>query len=241
MLLSFDVDTAAIAEHDHWHSFEHLPERLAIPGFLRGTRWVAVEGGPRYLVLYEVESLATLNSAAYLERLNAPTPWTARMMTRYAGMRRGLCSVVCSEGFGLGRLALLVRLRPSQGDGGTHAWLCGQLLPELRMRPGLSSAHLLQGAATPAMTNEQRIRGADATVDSALVVTAHDELALKQVADGLLGAAGLPRQGAADIAAATYTLHHSLTRAEVAGGAHPADAPVGGSACPAPVFGTPAT
>ena len=51
----------AIAEHDDWHTHEHLPERLSIPGFLRGTRWVALQGQPRYLVLYEVERLDTLD------------------------------------------------------------------------------------------------------------------------------------------------------------------------------------
>ena len=81
MLLSFDVASDAIDEHDDWHTHEHLPERLSIPGFLRGTRWIAQQGRPRYFVMYEVKELATLASAAYLERLNNPTPWTAKMMT----------------------------------------------------------------------------------------------------------------------------------------------------------------
>ena len=41
MLLLFDVIEDAIPEHDEWHTHEHLPERLSIPGFVRGTRWVA--------------------------------------------------------------------------------------------------------------------------------------------------------------------------------------------------------
>ena len=38
MLLLFDVAQDAIPEHDEWHTHEHLPERLSIPGFVRGTR-----------------------------------------------------------------------------------------------------------------------------------------------------------------------------------------------------------
>ena len=90
MLLGFDVAHEAIVEHDDWHTHEHVPERLGIPGFLRGTRWVAHSGGPRYLVLYEVEALTTLTSDAYLARLNNPSPWTSRMMPHYRGMTRGL-------------------------------------------------------------------------------------------------------------------------------------------------------
>jgi hypothetical protein len=41
MLLTFDIVEEAIPEHDDWHTHEHLPERLSIPGFLRGTRWVS--------------------------------------------------------------------------------------------------------------------------------------------------------------------------------------------------------
>jgi hypothetical protein len=102
MLLLFDVAPEATSEHDDWHTHEHLPERLSIPGFLRGTRWVALHGKPRYLVLYEIDELPTLTSAAYLERLNNPSAWTARMMPHYHGMTRGFCSVPGSFGLVLG-------------------------------------------------------------------------------------------------------------------------------------------
>src|SRR5215471_20209310 len=147
MLLSFDVDADAVDEHDRWHTHEHLPERLSIPGFLRGTRWVATEGGPRYMVLYEVESLQTLVSQPYLARLNNPTPWTTKLMPHYRGMTRGLCAVLGSFGFGYGGSAALIRFRPEDGRAAPlHRWLLEEALPVLPQRPGLGSAHLLQGA-----------------------------------------------------------------------------------------------
>ncbi|WP_349741034.1 hypothetical protein [Roseateles cavernae] len=33
-------------EFEHWHSHEHFPERLALPGFLRALRWADAGGGP---------------------------------------------------------------------------------------------------------------------------------------------------------------------------------------------------
>ena len=116
MLLSFDVDAEVVQEHDRWHTHEHLPERLSIPGFCQGTRWVALGDGPRYMVLYEVESLATLGSQAYLDRLNQPTPWTTRMMPHYRGMSRGLCRVLRSCGLGMGHYALQLRFKPAQAS-----------------------------------------------------------------------------------------------------------------------------
>lgn len=221
MLLSFDIAAQAVAEHDRWHTHEHLPERLSIPGFLRGTRWVAATpddaGGPRYLVLYEVASLATLASQPYLERLNNPTPWTTRVMPHYRGMRRGFCSVLGSFGFGTGHACALVRFKaPARGaQAAPHGWLLRDLLPGLPARPGLGSAHLLEGAETPAMTNEQRMRGtADAGVDSALVVSGYDSAAVAEVARHL-SAGELERQGATSVNHALYRLDYALARAEL--------------------------
>ena len=213
MLLSFDVLPEAVAEHDHWHTFEHLPERLSIPGFQRGTRWIALEGQPRYMVLYEVEALTTLTSAAYLERLNNPSPWTAKIMPSYRGMRRGFCAVAGSFGHGLGHLCALLRFKPSpDAAAALRHWLLHEALPALPSRPGLGSVHWLEGALTPAMTQEQRIRGADAAVDSALLVTAYDRTVLAALLKSELGATALARHGALDATQALYRTDYSLTR-----------------------------
>ena len=216
MLLSFDIEASAIEEHDRWHSHEHLPERLSIPGFLRGTRWVATGPGPRYMVLYEVESLATLASAAYLERLNNPSPWTTRMMPHYRGMVRGLCAVVGSVGPGQGGVAALVRYSvDAQQADALNRWLLGEALQAVAQRPGLASAHLLHGAQAAAMTQEQSIRGADRAVDSALIVTGYDSDAVGACAVALCAAGGLPDRGAVAPIWAIYRYGHSLASAEI--------------------------
>lgn len=216
MLLSFDVAPDAIAEHDRWHTHEHLPERLAIPGFRRGTRWTALQGGPRYMVVYEVETLATLASPAYLERLNHPTPWTQKVMPHYRGMVRGLCAVRGSFGFGQGGVAALIRYSTDAAQAeALTAWLLNEALPPVPQRPGLGSAHLLQGAQDAAMTHEQRIRGADRGVDSAIVITGYDATAVSAYAAGLCGAAGLAERGAIGLLCATYGCHYTLTRDEL--------------------------
>lgn len=216
MLLSFDIAPEAITEHDDWHTHEHLPERLSIPGFLRGTRWVALSGQPRYCVLYEVAQLATLSSDAYLQRLNHPSPWTAQMMPHYRGMTRGLCAVVGTQGLGMGHVALLLRFTAAAGRReALRDWLLRDLLPHLPARPGLGSGHLLEGALTAQMTNEQRIRGADAGVDWALLVTGYDQDSLQTLAATELGKTELEARGARDIASALYRTDYTLTAQEV--------------------------
>ncbi len=216
MLLSFDVVEEAIAEHDEWHTHEHLPERLSIPGFVRGTRWVALRGQPRYFVVYEVEQLATLTSEAYLERLNNPSPWTSKMMPHYRGMTRGFCSVKGSFGLGIGSIGLLIRFKPAAGaDSSLREWLLQEALAQLPSRPGIGSVHLFEGALTPKMTNEQRIRGADAGVGWAVFLTGYSQDALASLMQGDLGNAQLERHGAAEMFDALYRLEYSLTAREV--------------------------
>lgn len=215
MALSFDVVPEAITEHDDWHTHEHFPERLSIPGFLRGSRWVALQGQPRYFVMYEVEELGTLASAAYLERLNSPTPWTAKMMTHYRGMTRGLCSVTGSFGLGLGTAGLLIRFQPAPGkETALREWLVKEQLPILPQKAGLSSAHLLEAALAPPVTNEQRIRGKDAAVNWVLLVTGYSAEKVALLAEKEFSEGVLEKNGATGRTAGIYRMEYSLTERE---------------------------
>jgi hypothetical protein len=197
LLLLFDIASDAIAEHDDWHTREHLPERLAIPGFLRGSRWIAAAGAPRYFVMYEVREVATLASSAYLARLNSPTPWTAKMMKSYIDMRRALCSVAASFGAGLGSTALLVRYSAEPARRQTlHDWLTKDVLPSVAAQPGIAGARVFAAALEAGMTREQEIRGRDGALDSALLVTGYDAGVVAALADRELHARDFAAHGA---------------------------------------------
>ena len=71
-----DVPADKEGEFNRWYNEEHLAERLAIPGFLNGARYEAVKGEPKHLAVYELESPAVLESAAYKKVAGNPTPWT---------------------------------------------------------------------------------------------------------------------------------------------------------------------
>jgi hypothetical protein len=220
MLLSFDIVPEAIVEHDDWHTHEHFPERLSIPGFLRGTRWVAQQGQPRYFVTYEVARLDILASAAYLERLNNPTPWTAQMMVHYRGMTRGLCKLVGSFGAGMGQAALFMRFKPGPGkEAALREWLLEEALPALPSQTGLASAHLFEGGLAAPATNEQRIRGKDAAVDSALLVTGYSAEAVATLSQTGLGGPQLEQRGAIGVRGGVYQMAYSLTERELSSSA----------------------
>ena len=108
----WDMAPAMRAEFQDWHTHEHFPERLAIPGFRRASRWQAADGGDGFFVLYELASHDVLSSPAYLARLNAPTPWSTKLMPHHANMVRSQCRVVATQGGGIAAHALTLRLSP---------------------------------------------------------------------------------------------------------------------------------
>ena len=187
------------AEFEHWHAHEHFPERLAIPGFLRASRWHAADGGEGFFVMYELASHAVLSSPDYLARLNAPSPWSTQLMPHHRDMVRTQCHVLDSRGAFVARHALTLRLSPAAGQETGLRRTLAELAASLVGRPGLVGLHLLQHAA-PAIgpTREQAIRGhADQAADWVLVACGYDLAALRELGQAELSDDALAGSGAA--------------------------------------------
>lgn len=216
MVLYYDI-TGDNADHDDWHTYEHMHERLSIPGFVRATRWVATTGVPKYMVIYEVTGTEVATSPAYLERLNNPTPWTASMMSRFRGMVRGFSSVVAGSGFGLGNAAVSVRFTPAAAEeSNLKNWLAQEIFPAMSSRRGMAGVHLLQPAPPPPMTKEQSIRGPDTVMSWLVLATAYDADSLSRAVAEHLEPAALERHGAMSaITMGAYALHYAVTAQEV--------------------------
>ncbi len=103
----WDIAPEMKSEFEDWHSHEHMPERLSIPGFLRGTRWIALSGEPSYFISYEAKNLNSVTSGPYLDRLKNPTPFTGsnHPMTRHSKLAPARKLARDSSDFGHPRLA----------------------------------------------------------------------------------------------------------------------------------------
>jgi len=156
-----DVDPSGEADYVDWHNREHMPERCAVPGFRRGRRYVAVAAAPKYFMMYETETLATLASPAYVERLNNPTPWTQKCLALFRNSNRTACRTTASLGGGIGGAIATIRLGPSPGrEQALRQWLVAEALPTILERPGISAAHLCEAdvETTTVKTKEKDIR-----------------------------------------------------------------------------------
>jgi hypothetical protein len=202
-ILAIWNDILAAAEDDYhdWYLRDHFPDRLSVPGFRRGRRYVALAGAPKYFTFYETAAPEVLASAAYLARLEDPTPWTGRVMPSFRAMSRTPCRVEASLGAGEGGVVLTIRLAAPAGERARLlAALAAELLPAALECRRVVAAHLwaaLPRTAGPP-TREVRLRGGpDAAIDLAAVVEATDAEALAAVAEGPLASASLAARGAA--------------------------------------------
>ena len=198
-------------EFEDWHTHEHMPERLAIPGFQRGTRWRAVGEAPSYFILYEVARVSVLTGPEYLARLNDPTPWSRKMMPHHLDMVRSLCRVHASSGGLVGGFLARIRFSPARrGARAVVEWLAREMLPALSQRKGLLGGCVLRAQPqTGPRTTEQEIRGGDQTADWILLVSGYEERVV-EAATGDLRAELASRKADVDPTAPIYAPSCSL-------------------------------
>ena len=207
-------------EFGDWHSHEHFPERMSIPGFRRGSRWTSALDTQGFFVLYELEAYETLTSAAYLDRLNHPTPWSTKMMPHHLDMVRSQCRAAASFGGGIATSLATVRLSPRAGEGERLKAALIDAIRDVPATAGLTGAHLLvtDTPQTSSPTAEQRIRGADAAADWIVLLSGYEGEAVEQAASAKLSAAELVRIGAQEkMIAGRYRLGYAMTAQDLAG------------------------
>lgn len=91
-------DTGRRHEYEQWHIYEHVPERVALPGFLGADRYRSVDAEPSYFTVYHLESLAALSTEPYRDVFTHPTPWSASMRPLLSDFYRLPCVRASSAG-----------------------------------------------------------------------------------------------------------------------------------------------
>jgi len=219
------VQAASEADYNAWHSLEHMPERLSVPGFRRGRRCQALDGAPeslRYFMMYEADEPQVFVSEPYLARLNDPTPWTRRILSVYIAPSRTVCRVLASEGRGTGGwLATLQFGQAAPALPDESRLIAG--MREAMGLPGILGAHVLRGDSSLGQqpTAEKTFRESggepDRTVALALLIDGLDRDSTQAALDSALD--GLSDAQRRCATATLYRTQHVLADADVARGA----------------------
>jgi hypothetical protein len=90
-----DIRPALESDFVRWYDEEHLPQRLAVPGFIRAARYEAgpaVYSGslampeappPKHLAVYEMDGPEVLESEPYRRLIANPSEWTQRVRSTF--------------------------------------------------------------------------------------------------------------------------------------------------------------
>ena len=161
LALWVDIDPADGSLFEHWHSREHVQERVGCPGWLRGSRFRGVETPGRYLLFYDAETTAAFESPEYYARLGNPTEMSRAIFPKFRDTWRTVCTVEQRWGEGIGAAALT--LRTTVGNTAPFDTLAGLQTARVDMLAG--QANLGQ-----AHTTEKDLRVApDRQIERALV------------------------------------------------------------------------
>jgi len=190
-----DVERANLTDYRHWLTREHTTERVTTPGFLACRVFHAVRADiERFFILYELETPEVLDGAAYLARLNAPTPWSQRIMPQLGNFIRGggVVTARAGRGEGLTIAALrLERLPPAATP----------LADNIAALDGIAAVQIgaTDLARTSVPTVEKGMRQNEGVFAGLLLIEALDEKSLRsalrsagQMAPDIVGGAGNP-------------------------------------------------
>ena len=193
-----------------WHINEHIPERVGIPGFRRGRRYIAVDADsqPEFFTLYETDTMQVLQGGDYTNRLNAPTQWTKATTAWFRDTARALSRVIVSHGPGAGGVLLTIRFDCDDPPiAAVSALVCAA-----GQAARVTGAHLCQGdrAASAVRTAESRDRtDIHEPPNCFIMIEATDAEALRHILpDDALSSAG----ARGPVVRGVYRLEYSRTK-----------------------------
>ena len=210
-----DLLREARDDFHQWHNREHMPERVGIPGFRRGRRYVAIAGTPEYFNLYEADSAEVLGGQDYLNRLNAPTEWTRQVVPSFRNVSRSICRVVYTHGVGQGAFMLTLRFDVAQSDRSRVVKALRQrLLPPLCDNKGIAGVHLCLAdeSISKVETAEKKARADTTQVPTWIILIEGNSSADVQAAGAALSQDLQPLLSAADVPILTSVYQLEFSR-----------------------------
>jgi hypothetical protein len=215
-----DIVSEAQAEFNRWHTREHMPERLGVPGFEVGRRYEnpSLEMY-RYFTLYDGRDLDVFQSEPYLQRLNAPTPWSIRIQPHFRNFIRGACQVVASSGSGVGGALLTARVELGESGRNAIEASATALTDEISGLDGVTGVHIgiVDAAVTLVRTRETELREStrESVYDAAVLVEGLSRADLLPISERLEQWL-TPARGVHSIDGAVYDLAYLLLNEETA-------------------------
>ena len=170
-----DVEPQDWTDYRHWLTREHTTERVTTRGFLASRVFRASRDDiNRVFILYELEAPEVLDGGAYLARLNAPTPWSQRIMPKLGIFMRGGGVMVARAGRGEGATITALRIETLPGNP-------QELAEALAACDGVAAVQIgaTDKARTSVATTEKGMRKEEGFFSGLLLIEALDATSLQ--------------------------------------------------------------
>ncbi len=164
-------------DYNLWHSLEHMPERISVKGFLRAFRCVGLKcknDNDKYFMMYDVINKDVLSSKQYLNRLNNPTDWTSKILSKYVHPSRAICEVIKTKSLTSGLSVFFVTIRYLAKNNEIKKFY--NISDLIMSENGIFSIHCFQSDKKISLlkTKEKAIRRSqgneDVIIDSAVII-----------------------------------------------------------------------
>jgi hypothetical protein len=152
LIAAMDFSAVAEDEFDDWYDTEHIPERLSVPGFLNGERWIGIANPKASLALYDLDTVGVLHETPYL-RVGGTngSPWTKRVtgkcksLIRMEGEQLNPGEKLAPVGDAAAVLLISMNVAREQEEE-FNAWYNEEHLDALAGVPGVLSARRYRGS-----------------------------------------------------------------------------------------------
>jgi hypothetical protein len=152
LIAAMDFSAAPEDEFHDWYDLEHVPERLRVPGFLNGERWIDAKNPKVSVATYDLDNVGVLHSAPYQAIAGEnSSPWTKRT----ARFRKGLMRYEGEQLFPGDRtapadakalLVIAMNVAPEH-EHEFNEWYNTEHIPALGAVPGTLSARRYRGTS----------------------------------------------------------------------------------------------
>jgi hypothetical protein len=147
-----------IERFERWYDGDHIPHRLALPHFTSARRYWqidVVDGTPHHLAIYDLDSLAALQTPAYLDLKRSPGAETDYFLSSVKGFTRFTTELISDSGEAgaIGDYLSVVAFAVPDGEAAAlEDWYLGEHVPALLQADDWLRVHryrVVEGAGGP--------------------------------------------------------------------------------------------
>jgi hypothetical protein len=202
-------------DFDRWHTYEHMPERVGLPGFRLARRYINWKL-PSHVcfTMYEGAHLETFRSPAYLARLNDPTPWSRRVGAAQTDFLRAAFEIDTTLGNGIGGAMGTFRVTHEPSERERSILALRHAAQDVRELHGVVAVHtgFAKREVTGVRTKEMEIRPSTSAENALDAVMLVETIGLEELEAILAEVASKLRVGAVvPVDAEPYRLAYLLT------------------------------